>query len=226
MTAPTVLFDLDGTLLATSRDLMHSLNHVLADDGLAKVNYEDMTWLVGQGAKAMIERAHDLRGHAVSKERLDALMALFVDHYSAGMPGETVPFPGLMAALDRLDAAGMKLAVCTNKIQSLAVKLLEGLDMAHRFTAITGGDTFDIKKPHGDHVLRTIDMAGGSRAHAVMVGDSVNDILAAQNAGVPAIAVPFGYTDKPVETFNPDVVIAHFDELDAALIERLIAAKA
>ena len=82
-----------------------------------------------------------------------------------------------------------------------------------------------MKKPHGDHILRTIDKAGGEPDNAVMIGDSINDILAAQNASVPAIGVPFGYSDKPVESFNPDIVIDHFDKLDAALIERLIAAR-
>lgn len=223
MTSPTVIFDLDGTLLSTSADLMASLNHVLAHSGLDPVHYDDMTWLVGQGARVMIERAHTLRGHPASADEVAGLMQIFIDHYSAGIPGETVAFPGLMAALDRLEADGMILAVCTNKLESLAVKLLERLGMAGRFAAITGGDTFAVRKPHGDHILKTIEMAGGSPRHAVMIGDSVNDILAAQNANVPAIAVPFGYSDKPVEEFNPTIVIQHFDELDTALIHRLIA---
>ncbi|PWW04465.1 phosphoglycolate phosphatase [Hoeflea marina] len=224
MTSPTVIFDLDGTLLSTSADLMASLNHVLAHSGVAPVHYQDMTWLVGQGARVMIERAHVLRGHPAGESELAGLMDMFIAHYGANMPGETVPFPGILAALDRLEADGMRLAVCTNKTESLAVKLLEGLGMAGRFAAITGGDTFAIRKPHGDHILRTIEMAGGSPRHAVMIGDSVNDILAGQNANVPTIAVPFGYSDRPVEEFNPTVVIRHFDELDAGLIHRLIAA--
>jgi phosphoglycolate phosphatase len=82
-----------------------------------------------------------------------------------------------------------------------------------------------VKKPHGDHILGTIERAGGTAANAVMIGDSINDILAAQNAGVPAIGVPFGYSDKPVETFNPVAVISHFDELQAALIRQLIESR-
>lgn len=222
MTSPTVIFDLDGTLLSTSADLMASLNHVLAHSGLDPVHYDDMTWLVGQGAKVMIERAHALRGHPAAENEVAGLMDMFIAHYSAGMPGETVAFPGLMAALDRLEADNMILAVCTNKLESLAVKLLDGLGMSSRFAAITGGDTFSVRKPHGDHILKTIEMAGGTASHAVMIGDSVNDILAAQNANVPTIAVPFGYSDKPVEEFNPTVIIQHFDELDANLIHRLI----
>ena len=140
------------------------------------------------------------------------------------MPGHSLPYPGLMAALDRIEAAGMTLAVCTNKTETLAIRLLDALELTGRFAAITGGDTFAVRKPHGDHILGTIARAGGSASNAVMIGDSVNDILAAQNAGVPAIAVPFGYSDKPVASFKPDLVLDHFDDLGAELVTGLIAA--
>lgn len=226
--APLVIFDLDGTLIDTAPDLLASLNHVLALTGHAPVAYEDMTWLVGQGAKAMIERAWALHGHPASPEQLETAFEAFLVHYAAGMPGASKPYPGLLAALDRLQADGFRLAVCTNKTESLARSLLEGLGMSARFDAITGGDTFAVRKPHGDHVLGTIRQVeaamSGAVSGAVMVGDSVNDIRAAQNAGIPVIAVPFGYTDKPVETLGPDVIIQHFDELDAAMVRRLINA--
>jgi len=223
MTSPLVIFDLDGTLIDTAPDLMASLNHVMDLNGLEHVEFKDMTWLVGQGAKVMIERAWAHHGRPSSPEQLESAFDAFLVHYAAGMPGRSLPYPGLMAAMDRLEAAGIKLAVCTNKTEALALRLLDSLELTPRFAAITGGDTFKVRKPHGDHILGTIEKAGGSAAHAVMIGDSINDILAAQNAKVPAIAVPFGYSDKPVAEFNPDIIIAHFDELDAALVERLIA---
>jgi len=223
MTSPLVIFDLDGTLIDTAPDLMTSLNHVMDLNGLEHVTFEDMTWLVGQGAKVMIERAWTLHNHPSSPEQLETAFDAFLINYAADMPGKSLPYPGLLAALDRLDAAGMRLAVCTNKTEALARKLLDALELTSRFVAITGGDTFAVRKPHGDHILGTIEMAGGSPGNAVMVGDSVNDILAAQNAGVPTIAVPFGYSDKPVASFDPDIIIEHFDELDAALVENLIA---
>lgn len=226
MTSPLVIFDLDGTLIDTAPDLMASLNHVLALNGLSPVAYEDMTWLVGQGAKAMIERAWEHHGHPGSPEQLEAAFEAFLVHYAAEMPGKSAPYPGLMDALDRLEAAGMALAVCTNKTEGLARQLLDRLGLTPRFAAITGGDTFPVKKPHGDHILGTIERAGSTPDRAVMIGDSVNDILAAQNAAVPAIAVPFGYSDKPVESFGPDVIIGHFDELSADLVRDLLAARA
>lgn len=224
MTSPLVIFDLDGTLIDTAPDLMASLNHVMDLHGLEHVTFDDMTWLVGQGAKVMIERAWSLHKHPTSPEQLEAAFDAFLLHYAAGMPGKSQPYAGLLAALDRLETAGMQLAVCTNKGEKLALQLLDCLNLTGRFAAITGGDTFEVKKPHGDHILKTIDKAGGRSDNAVMIGDSINDILAAQNASVPAIGVPFGYSDKPVASFNPDIVIEHFDELDAALVEKLIAA--
>jgi len=223
MTSSLVIFDLDGTLIDTAPDLMTSLNHVMDLNGLAHVKFEDMTWLVGQGAKAMIERAWDHHDHPSSPEQLESAFDAFLIHYAAEMPGKSQPYPGLLNALDRLQAAGMNLAVCTNKTEALARRLLDSLQLTDRFAAITGGDTFPVRKPHGDHILGTIDLAGARHENAVMIGDSVNDILAAQNASVPTIAVPFGYSDKPVASFNPDVIIAHFDELDADMVRRLIA---
>lgn len=225
MTSSLVIFDLDGTLIHTAPDLMASLNHVLALDSLAPVTFEDMTWLVGQGAKVMIERAWSHHGYAFAPEKLETAFDAFLVHYAAEMPGHSQPYPGLLAALDRLEASGMKLAVCTNKTEALARRLLDSLGLTGRFAAITGGDTFAVRKPHGEHVLGTIEMAGALPGNAVMIGDSINDILAAQNAAVPAIAVPFGYSDKPVSDFNPDIIINHFDELDADMVRSLIESR-
>ena len=233
MTSSLVIFDLDGTLIHTAPDLMASLNHVLGLDGLAPVSFEDMTWLVGQGAKVMIERAWSHHGYAYTPEQLETAFNAFLVHYAAEMPGHSQPYPGLLDALDRLEADGMKLAVCTNKTEETPLRraahgvsrrLLDSLGLSGRFAAITGGDTFAVRKPHGDHILGTIKMAGTRPGNAVMIGDSINDILAAQNAAVPAIAVPFGYSDKPVSDFNPDIIIGHFDELDADMVRALISA--
>ena len=223
MPAPIVVFDLDGTLIDTAPDLMDGLNHVLKQKTLAPVVYNDMTFLVGQGARAMIEKAFALREHPLDPAEVPELMDVFVEHYLAGMPGDSRPFPGVIDALERLKAEGFKLAVCTNKMERLTLPLLKGLKLDSYFDAIAGGDTFDVRKPDPGHILKTIERANGNAAKAVMVGDSVNDIRAAQNAGVPAIAVPFGYTDVPVSELSPTIIIDHFDELTPALVQKLIA---
>lgn len=220
--AATVLFDLDGTLVDTAPDLMAGLNHVLASEGMEPVHYQDMTFLVGQGARAMIERGFKLRGRALAEDRAGVLLDLFISHYLAEMPGESLPYEGVTRALDALKAEGFRLAVCTNKLEGLARSLLSGLKLDGYFDFVAGGDTFEIRKPHGDHLLKTIERAGGDPLASVMIGDSINDILAAQNAGLPSIAVPFGYSDVPVETLKPTHIISHFDELTPQLVRGLL----
>ncbi len=221
-----IVFDLDGTLLDTHADLVESLNHTIAAIDLAPVSYDDLTSLVGQGARVMIERAGRMRERPVTQEELPALIERFVAHYTANMPGHTQPYPGLVAAMDRLKASGYALAVCTNKMEGLATTLLQKLGLTHYFDAITGGDTFEYRKPDARHLTGTIERAGGVLSRAVMIGDSINDIAVAKNAGVPAIAVPFGFSDVPVASLDPDVIIAHYDELTVELVESLLQGSA
>ncbi|MEZ2219346.1 phosphoglycolate phosphatase [Rhizobium sp. RCC_161_2] len=224
MKSPLVVFDLDGTLLDTHADLVASLNHTIAALNLAPVSYDDLTHLVGNGAQVMIERACKLRDYTLAPEELPALLQRFITHYSETMPGLTEPYPGLLAAMDALKGQGYKLAVCTNKMESLARTLLERLNLTHYFEAITGGDTFPVRKPNADHLIGTVERAGGDISRTVMIGDSVNDILVARNAGVPSIAVPFGYSDVSVETLSPSRIISHYDELTPALVQGLLPA--
>ncbi|SCB56421.1 phosphoglycolate phosphatase [Rhizobium aethiopicum] len=224
--APLVVFDLDGTLLDTHTDLVESLNHTIAALGLEPVSYDDLTHLVGQGARVMIERACRLRSHPVSAETLPPLVERFVAHYAGNMPGATQPYPGLVAAMDRLKSAGYRLAVCTNKMENLALGLLDKLDLTHYFDAVTGGDSFEYRKPDARHLTGTIERAGGDVSRTVMIGDSINDIAVAKNAGVPSIAVPFGYSDVPVSSLDPDVIITHYDELTPELVESLLKGSA
>jgi phosphoglycolate phosphatase len=220
--APLVVFDLDGTLVDTAPDLVASLNHTIAAHGLEPVGYEDLTHLVGHGARAMIERAFRLRGHPLDEAELPPMLDRFIAHYLAGMPGESRPYPGLVAALDRLRGDGMSLAVCTNKMEGLARPLIEGLGLTSYFAAITGGDTFSVRKPDAAHLLGTVERAGGTAARTIMVGDSLNDFKVAANAGVPSIGVPFGYSDVPIETLGPTTIVAHFDELTPDLVRSLL----
>ncbi|HEX8048465.1 HAD family hydrolase [Rhizobium sp.] len=224
MKSPLVVFDLDGTLLDTHADLVASLNHTIAALHLAPVSYDDLTHLVGNGAQVMIERACKLRDYTLAPEELPALLQRFITHYSETMPGLTEPYPGLLAAMDALKGQGYTLAVCTNKMESLARTLLERLNLTHYFEAITGGDTFPVRKPNAEHLIGTVERAGGDLSRTVMIGDSVNDILVARNAGVPSIAVPFGYSDVSVESLGPSRIISHYDELTPALVQGLLAA--
>ena len=223
MKNPLVIFDLDGTLVDTAPDLITALNHTIVAEGLTAVGYEDITHLVGQGAKMMIQRAYHLQGLTLDEDAVEPLLARFIEFYLAEMPGDSKPYPGVIAAMERLSAAGYRLAVCTNKIEQLALPLVEKLGLSGHFALITGGDTFEVRKPHAGHILGTIERAGGDPQQSVMIGDSINDILAARNAGIPSVAVSFGYSDVPVEELQASTVIHAYEQLTPALIERLLA---
>lgn len=224
MAAPLAVFDLDGTLIDTAPDLIDSLNHTIDAAGLAPVTYDDLTHLVGHGAKAMIERSFALRGHPLAESEYPAMLERFITHYEAGMPGKGQTYPGLLEAMDRLAEAGYRLAVCTNKMEGLARTLIRTNGLMERFAAVTGGDTFTVRKPDAAHLMGTVERAGGDPRRTVMIGDSLNDMLVAQNAGVPSVAVPFGYSDRPLEELKPTRIIRHYDELTPALLEELFTA--
>ncbi|CAN0656264.1 phosphoglycolate phosphatase [Nitratireductor aquimarinus] len=226
MSAPIIVFDLDGTLVDTAPDLLDSLNHCLATVDMEPVKSEDINRIVGFGSRVMIERAFALRQRHLAEGQLDALQAIFLDHYTANVPGRSKPFPGAIEAIERFQAAGYTTAVCTNKLEGMSLSLLEALGVIGHFKAICGGDTFPMRKPDPGHLLRTIAMAGADPERAVMVGDSRTDIDTAKAAGIPVIAVDFGYTDRHVSAFEPSRVISGFDELTVEMAESLIAATA
>jgi phosphoglycolate phosphatase len=217
MSAPTLVFDLDGTLIDTAPDLIDSLNVVFAREGLPPVAYDTARNLIGGGARAMIARGIEAEAHALKPPKVERMFNDFIAHYAAHVADRSQPFPGLVAALDHLAAGGHRFAVCTNKLERLSVLLLETLKLADRFEAICGQDTFGIQKPDPEILRRTISAAGGNPQLAIMIGDSLTDIRTARAAGVPVIAVDFGYSDKPVSEFGPDRTISHFAQLPAAI---------
>ncbi len=213
MTPPTIVFDLDGTLVDTAPDLVQALNEILKSQGMAPVALGASLSMVGHGARAMIEAAFIAAGRAPESALLDRLMQDFIAYYSDHIAEHSKPFPGAVAALDRFAANGWLLAICTNKLEGLARQLLQELGLAGRFAAITGQDTFGCRKPDPRHLTETIRCAGGEPQQAVMVGDSITDIDAAKAAGVPVVAVSFGYSAVPVDQLEPDRVIGNFAAL-------------
>lgn len=213
MTFPTIVFDLDGTLIDTAPDLVDTLNVVFAREGLPPVPYESARNMVGGGARAMIARGLEAEGRVMDTAKLEALFIDFIAHYTDHIADRSHPFPGLLDALDDLAASGCRLAVCTNKLERLSLLLLRALKLDDRFATICGQDTFGVQKPDPEVLRRTIAAAGGDPRRAVMVGDSVTDIRTARAAGIPVIAVNFGYSEKPIAEYEPDHVISHYSQL-------------
>ncbi len=217
MPFPTIVFDLDGTLIDTAPDLVDTLNAVFAREGMPPVPYETARNLIGGGAKMMLARGIEAEGNAVAPAKLDQLFADFIAHYAEHIADRSRPFPGLAAALDVLAGDGYRFAVCTNKLERLSVLLLKQLKLADRFEAICGQDTFGVQKPDPEMLRRTVLAAGGSLQRSIMIGDSATDIRTARAAGIPVIAVDFGYSERPVSEFAPDRIISHFAQLPAAV---------
>jgi phosphoglycolate phosphatase len=221
MPQPIIVFDLDGTLVDTAPDLVATLNAVLAREGYGTVPYAEARTMIGGGARHMLARALGRQDVALDPADLDRLFADFLAHYTAHVADASRPFPGLAPALDLLAAQGARFAVCTNKLERLSVLLLERLGLAGRFAAICGQDTFGMAKPDPELLRRTIARAGGDLGAAVMVGDSAADVAVARGAGVPVIAVDFGYSDIPAPLLKADRVIGHFAELPGAVASLL-----
>lgn len=219
MAASTIVFDLDGTLIDTAPDLIDTLNVVFAREGMPPVPYETARNLIGGGARMMIARGIEAEGRAVAAAELERLFQDFIAHYSEHIADRSRPFPGLTDALDTLAAEGARLAVCTNKLEYLSVLLLKQLGLAHRFAVVCGQDTFGVQKPDPEVLRRTVAAAGGTLRSAIMIGNSATDIRTARAAGIPVIAVDFGYTDRPVSELGPDRIISRFAQLPAAVAE-------
>jgi phosphoglycolate phosphatase len=210
-----IAFDLDGTLVDTAPDLMNTLNTVLGEQGLPPLPFEMAPLLVGRGAKVMLERGFAADGKPLEDPEASRLFERYIEVYLAHICDHSRPYPGVLEALDRFEAEGAILAVCTNKRTDLSLAVLDALDLTKQFKVIVGADMAPRPKPDASHLLHTIELAGGDPNRALMVGDSINDVLAAKNAQVPVVVVSYGYTDVPAKDLGGDVLIDGFDELYA-----------
>ena len=165
----------------------------------------------------MIERGIESEGRVMTVREIDRMTTDFIDYYASHIAVASRPFEGLEHALDGLTEKGCRLAVCTNKLEWLSLKLLKALKLSQRFAAICGPDTFGVQKPNPKVFQQTVLRAGGEPGRAIMIGDSKTDIHTGRAAQVPVVAVDFGYTDVPIANLLPDRIISTFSELPAAI---------
>jgi phosphoglycolate phosphatase len=222
LTGLTIAFDLDGTLVDTAPDLVGALNRVLAEQGLDPLPLSSARWLVGRGARVLIERGFAAAGEPLEPAIADQLVARFLTIYRSRIAEESYAFEGLEPSLSSLHEAGAKLCVCTNKPTDLSILLLGELNLLQHFASVVGGDMPAKSKPDPGHFIMAVEKAGGDPSRAIMVGDSETDIATARAAGVPVVAVPFGYTELAPDALGADILIRRFSDLTAA-VERLWA---
>jgi phosphoglycolate phosphatase len=186
---PTLLLDLDGTLVDSAPDLLAAANRLMAARGLPPFALSEVLRMIGDGVPALVTRALAARGLPFDPAALTAFSA----DYEAHLADSSRPYPGVFSGLHAMRAAGWRLAVCTNKPEALARRLLATLGLLDFFAVIGGGDSFAVRKPDPGHLLATLAAAGGAPRAAVAVGDHHNDVAAAAGAGIPCIFALWGY---------------------------------
>ncbi len=213
----SLVFDLDGTLFDTAPGLMQTMNALLARRDCGPLGLDDIKARLSFGARAIMKSAMEQSGLKVDADEIEALFEEFITHYSAIMAGMSTPYPGLIKALERFENDGFLMGVCTNRIEKSASALIRALGVERHFKTVIGQDSIGIAKPDPAPVFETLNRMGGAAGRAIFIGDSEVDVAAARAAGLPVIAVSFGYAGIPARELGADMVIDHFDELEDAI---------
>ena len=196
MTAPplypvrALIFDLDGTLIDSKRDLIHSVNAMLGEMGRAKLNEETISGYIGHGAPLLVSRA---LGANAKEEELRRGLEFFLAYYEEHKLDTTCAYSGVSDALVELSRKQVPMAVLTNKPVKISVSILEALGLASHFRVIYGGNSFETKKPDPFGAMKILKEFGAAPREAMVVGDSEVDVQTARNADVIAVAVNYGF---------------------------------
>lgn len=212
-----LIFDLDGTLINSALDLALSVNYMLKQ--LKRDTFDEVTihgW-VGNGAEVLVKRA--LSGERIVSEDLDETyvqnaLSIFLGHYEKNLCTATVPYENVLETLKILKEKSFILAIVTNKPFAFVPPLLKGLGLDNLFEFVLGGDSLEKKKPDPLPLKHVCEKFNVSVENALMIGDSKNDILAANACGMDSIGVTYGYNyGEDIGLHNPTIVIDDFKEL-------------
>lgn len=216
-----LIFDLDGTLIDSQRDLANAVNASRDHLGLGPIEDKLIYSYVGNGAPVLIRRA---LGPEAPQSDVDKALEFFLHYYHEHKLDYTQLYPGVRDALDRLLDAGHQLAVLTNKPWRISEAIVEGLGVKKHFQRVYGGNSFAEKKPHPVGIEKLMSELNMAREATIMVGDSSVDIRTARNAGVMACGVTYGFQPETLKTDPPDLLIDNMVELADYLLNRSIAA--
>jgi phosphoglycolate phosphatase len=209
---PVLIFDLDGTLVDSKKDLTASVNYIRNRFDLPELTEEEIAGFIGNGALMLIRRA---LGPRETEANVQTGLQMFLSYYRAHMLDNTALYPGVRETLDRL--ANCKLAILTNKPVHFSCAMLDGLGIYKRFDAVYGGNSFDHKKPDPVGVYQILSDTKSQREHAWMIGDSAVDVLTGRNAGVRTCGVTYGYATETFQDSPPDFLIDRFSDLEALI---------
>ncbi|NPA32892.1 MAG: HAD-IA family hydrolase [Aquificae bacterium] len=203
-----VLFDLDGTLIDSAKDIELALRKTLKDVGLEEYMPERIEDYIGGGVRALLERV-------LGDKFREEFVEIFRNHYMENPVLYTKPYDGVPEMLERLKEKGYSLAVVSNKLEELSRKILEKLGLIHFFEFVAGGDTFLERKPSPVPIIGTLEILGTLPEFALVVGDTEADIVAGKGAGAKTALALWGYT-KEVNT-KPDLYLRSPSELTGVL---------
>jgi len=212
----TIVFDLDGTLVDSVPDLAGSLDSLMADKGLEAIGIVAARKLIGHGIPNLVRGALALRGIEWDDGQGAVDIKRFTDIYAQRVSRETRPYADVEQTLSLLGQDGWRMAVCTNKMERYAKTIIRDLGLDAYFSVIAGPDTFGFGKPDPRHLLETAK-AVGADGPVIFVGDSEVDVATAKAAGVPIIAVSYGYSKAPLVSLLPDALVDRFADLPAGL---------
>jgi phosphoglycolate phosphatase len=218
MTRPQlIVIDLDGTLVDSAPDLVFAAQNMLAQLGREPVEAERIRDWVGNGVNMLVKRV--LAGKTDPDETVNGFeraYRIFSDLYAANLSERSRIYPGVLEGLEELRQEGFLLACITNKHSRFTGSLLERIGLSGYFQSVVSGDTYEERKPHPMPLLKTAERFNIEPCKAVMVGDSVNDVRAARDAGFASVCVPYGYRGGyPVEALGADHVVESIAELPA-----------
>lgn len=208
-----VIFDLDGTLMDTSGDLIAAANARFRDLGLGDLlDPLADAGIALRGGRAML-RAGFARVNGFGEEEVDRQYRPLLEEYARDIDSRTTIYPGAMEAVEALGRRGYRVGICTNKPEALAEELLRRKGVRDAFAAVLGADTLPVRKPDPEHLRETSRRAGGDPSRACLVGDSDTDRATARAAGVPSILVTFGPSGAGMAALRPEALVHHFDDL-------------
>ncbi len=219
MSKTTLIFDLDGTIVHSAPDLANAVNHVLAPLGHDGLSVAEAQSMIGNGMPKLLERGFKARGVEVSEEEFERHFAVFRNFYVENSSVDTVAYPGAVEMLEAAHAAGYLTAICTNKLETITKSMLNDMGLARLFDGVVGANPPRPSKPNAEPVWLAIERAGGNRDNSIMIGDSPADIGAGKAAGLPTIAVSYGYTNVPPPELGADILIDRMDQVLDAVVQ-------
>ena len=213
-----LVFDLDGTLVDTAPDLMMAHNYVMKKYGYKEKPIESIRHLAGRGAAAMLIRSIDSQGNLIKNNPIDTnthqqMTDDFINYYRQNISGHSKLRKNVISLLDWCKEKEIICAVCTNKREDLAIKLLKEINIYKYFDFIAGADTFDFRKPDPKHLTEILDILQIDKKNSIMLGDSETDANTAKAAKVHFVLIKDGYTEKSLDNIYHDHLIDDFENV-------------